>query len=57
MELDEDTRDEFFKFANVDLENLSAEGVRELLALLPRVLVYLHTRFDMSIVFEKDAES
>lgn len=56
MENNEETRDEFFKVASIDLENLSAGEVQHLLSLLPRALVYLHTRYDMSVVFEKDEE-
>ena len=52
----EQIRDRFFKTTNLDLKNLTCGEVRDLLELLPAVLVYLHTEFDMVVIFSTDED-
>ncbi len=52
----EDIRDSFAKMSNVDLFNLNATEVRDMLRLLPATMVFLHERYDMAYVYGADEE-
>ena len=53
----EDVRTEFFKVASIDLKNLSAPELRQLLTLLPRVQSAILHEYDMVYVWSGDDDA
>lgn len=52
----ETIRDRFFKATSLDLKNLTGGEIRDLLALLPAALVYLHIEFNMTKIYETEQD-